>query len=273
VLLLIAAIFNRVHGQGINAKGDRIIAGLLALPLITFWVRLVFPNVKLWWALLAPVPLAIYLVLFSFTDVSEPRFSPKNLIRSDPFTLALLVSFGGVYVVVAAYALKGLVVALALVLLLVLIGALVVLQKWVRPHLILEEANKAVARKLVQVLNSEELNRAEQFIGPKFVEHGDTPGDRGEEGGPELLERQFSMVRNAFPDLHFEIEDEIAKGDKVVHRYTLHGTHEGHLMGIVPTGRRIEASSIHIIRVEGGKITEHWGRIDLGQIKRQLGAG
>jgi hypothetical protein len=44
VLLLIAAIFNRVHGEGINTKGDRVISGLLALPLITLWVKLVFPT-------------------------------------------------------------------------------------------------------------------------------------------------------------------------------------------------------------------------------------
>jgi predicted ester cyclase len=134
----------------------------------------------------------------------------------------------------------------------------------------LEEANKTVARELIEVLNTEELNRAEQFIGPNFVEHGDTPGDQG---GPELLKQQFSMVRSAFPDLHIEIEDEIARGDKVVHRYTVRGTHEGHLMGIPPTSQRIQTSSIHIVRKEGGKISEHWGSIDLGQIKRQLDAG
>jgi hypothetical protein len=69
VLLLIAAIFNRVHGQGVNAKGDRVIAGLLAIPLITLWVQLVFPKASLWWALLAPLPLAVYVVLFSLTGL------------------------------------------------------------------------------------------------------------------------------------------------------------------------------------------------------------
>jgi predicted ester cyclase len=269
VLLLIAAIFNRIHGKGVNAKGDRIIAGLLALPLISAWVEVVFPKTRLWWGLLASLPLAIYVVLFSLTDASEPHFSLRNLIN-DSFTLALLLSIGVFYVGLAAYALWGLVVALALVLALIL--AVVVLQKWIRPLLILEEENKAVAREVVEALNTGDLERAKQFIGPKFVEHGETSGDRDEEGGPELFERQVSMVRKAFPNLQIEIEDEIAKGDKVVQRYTMRGKHEGYLMGKGPTGQSIETSSIHIFRVKGGKVIAHWGRIDLAQIKRQLGA-
>ncbi len=99
VLLLIAAIFNRVHGQGVNVKGDRVIAGLLALPLITLWIQLVFPKASLWWALLAPLPLAVYVVLFSLTGVPpNPLVSWENL-RNDGFTLALLISFGILYLV------------------------------------------------------------------------------------------------------------------------------------------------------------------------------
>ena len=101
VLLLIAAIFNRVHGQGVgvNVKGDRVIAGLLALPLITLWIQLVFPKASLWWALLAPLPLAVYVVLFSLTGVEpKPLLSWENL-RNDNFTLALLISFGILYLV------------------------------------------------------------------------------------------------------------------------------------------------------------------------------
>jgi hypothetical protein len=97
VLLLIAAIFNRIHGQGVNAKGDRVIAGLLTIPLITLWVQLVFPKASLWWALLAPLPLAVYVVLFSLTGLPpNPPVSWENL-RRDRFTLALLISFGILY--------------------------------------------------------------------------------------------------------------------------------------------------------------------------------
>ena len=103
VLLLIAAIFNRVHGQGVDAKGDRVFAGLLAIPLITLWVSLVFPNAGLSWALLAAVPLVIYIVLLSLTDANRPGLSLQNL-KSDRFTLSLLISVVGFYVGLTVYA-------------------------------------------------------------------------------------------------------------------------------------------------------------------------
>ena len=52
---------------------------------------------------------------------------------------------------------------------------------------------------------------------------------------------------------------------------TLTGTHEGELMGIPPTGRKIEVNEIHIYRMQDGKAVEHRvGRDDLGTM-RQLG--
>ena len=63
----------------------------------------------------------------------------------------------------------------------------------------------------------------------------------------------------------------IAEGDTVVLRCTLSGTQEGELMGIPPTGRKIEVTEIHIYRLEDGKAVEHRvGRDDLGAM-RQLG--
>ena len=43
----------------------------------------------------------------------------------------------------------------------------------------------------------------------------------GIEGVKELVK----LFRTAFPDLHFDIEDQIAEGNKVVTRMNVHGTH------------------------------------------------
>jgi hypothetical protein len=87
---------------------------LLAILLITLWVQLVFPKASLWWALLAPLPLAVYVVLFSLTGLPpDPPVGWENLIK-DSFTLTLLVSlvilylvFGILYLVSAVGALNG----------------------------------------------------------------------------------------------------------------------------------------------------------------------
>ena len=55
-------------------------------------------------------------------------------------------------------------------------------------------------------------------------------------------------------------------------RGTMVGTHEGELMGVAPTGRRVAAAQqSHWFRVVEGKVAEHWAvRDDLSMMK-QLG--
>jgi hypothetical protein len=105
LVLLIAAIFGRIHQQAgenteIKPLGDRIISGLLALPLIVCWVSLVFPDAHVGWALAAAVPLAFYIVLLAGTD--EQRGFP---LAQRQFNNALLIGVGIFYVILAAIAL------------------------------------------------------------------------------------------------------------------------------------------------------------------------
>ena len=73
------------------------------------------------------------------------------------------------------------------------------------------------------------------------------------------------------PDYHTTIEDLIAEGNKVVARVTLTGTHTGDFYGIPPTGKRINLSAIYIVRIQDGKIVEHWGEENGVTVLRQLG--
>jgi predicted ester cyclase len=79
------------------------------------------------------------------------------------------------------------------------------------------------------------------------------------------------MSRGAFPDARVTVEDQIAEGDKVVDRWTATGTPTGDLMGVPPTGRRIEVSGITISRFAGGKIVEDWYQGDDLGMMQQLG--
>ena len=56
------------------------------------------------------------------------------------------------------------------------------------------------------------------------------------------------MLRTAFPDLHFTIEELVAEGDIVAGRLTMSGTHEGPLMGMPPTGRSVSQDHMHFVR-------------------------
>ena len=131
------------------------------------------------------------------------------------------------------------------------------------------EENKALFRRAYEELwNRGNLSAADELIAPDFINHAASPGSNR---GPESMRGSVTWARNAFPDLHFEIEELVAEGDLVAGRLTMSGTHEGPLMGKPPTGRSVRNIHMHFVRFRDGKAVEHWGvRDDLGMM-RQLG--
>jgi predicted ester cyclase len=131
------------------------------------------------------------------------------------------------------------------------------------------DENKALFRRTYEeLLNVGDLSVADQLVASEFINHEAPPGrDRG----PESMRGLAVMLRTAFPDLHFEIEQLVAEGEVVAGRLTMSGTHEGPLMGTPPTGRSVRQEHMHFVRFEDGKAVEHWGvRDDLGMLQ-QLG--
>ncbi len=134
-----------------------------------------------------------------------------------------------------------------------------------------EENKVLLQRGYEQIFNQGNLDQIEEFVSTDLVDHeAPPPGMEGLEG-IEVLRQFVRVFRDAFPDLQFTAEDMIAEGDKVAARYTMRGTHQGELMGIPPTGNRIEVTGIDIVRFEGGKMVEHWGNSDELGMMQQLG--
>ena len=84
--------------------------------------------------------------------------------------------------------------------------------------------------------------------------------------------RDLAVIRAAFPDARFTIEDMIAEGDKLADRYTISGSHQQPFLGIPATGRRIQLAGITIVRIAAGKITQRWAVTDQLGLLQQLGA-
>jgi steroid delta-isomerase-like uncharacterized protein len=89
--------------------------------------------------------------------------------------------------------------------------------------------------------------------------------------GAEALKQVWATLLRAFPDLHVEVEDLIAEGDKVVIRNTVTGTNQGEYMGRPPTGRSVTYNEIFIFRFADGRVAETWGVVDVLAQMRQLG--
>jgi steroid delta-isomerase-like uncharacterized protein len=137
------------------------------------------------------------------------------------------------------------------------------------------QENKAlVERFLEEVWNRGNLAMVDEMVSPDYVDHIAPPGWPA---GPAGLKQAVVRNRTAFPDLHYTIEDLLADGDKVMTRWTWHGTHRGKFRNrfvgtIQPTGTRVKVSGMSIRRIAGGKIVELWGYSDVLSLMQQLGA-
>ena len=132
------------------------------------------------------------------------------------------------------------------------------------------EENKAVSRRVAEeIFNGGNLDLADELYASDYVLHD--PSLPEDLTGPEGIKRYAAMTLGAFPDIRVAVEDQVAEGDKVVSRWTATGTHTGDLMGIPPTGRRVEISGVTINRFSGGKIAEDWYQSDDLGMMQQLG--
>jgi steroid delta-isomerase-like uncharacterized protein len=135
----------------------------------------------------------------------------------------------------------------------------------------LTETNKALSRRfLEEVFNNGKLNVLDEIIAKDHVTTG--PGTLpGLPTGPEGQKQLVTVYRNAFPDVHFTVDEQIAEGDKVVTRWTGRGTHKGELFGIPATGKSSTVTGIAVDRIANGKIAESWGIFDQFGMMQQLG--
>src|SRR5215208_1136235 len=130
------------------------------------------------------------------------------------------------------------------------------------------EENKVVVRRLIEeVYNRGDLDIADELLAPDYVDHTWPPGKYA---GREGLKRSVAKQRAASSDLHINIEEQIAEGDKVVTWVISSGTHDRErFLGLAPTGERITMKHIFISRVVEGKIVEVWGVGDISDVWQQ----
>ena len=88
----------------------------------------------------------------------------------------------------------------------------------------------------------------------------------------ESLKRGAANLRSAFADVHDQVQDQFAEGEKVVTRFSGGGVHRGVFMGVAATGKTVTWTGISIDRFEAGKIVERWTEIDVLGVLRQIGA-
>lgn len=131
----------------------------------------------------------------------------------------------------------------------------------------MSQQNKQIDRRFYkEVWNEGNYALVDQVTAADYI--GYTPPDQ-EPVDREGVKRNIAILRQAFPDIHFTIDDQIAEGDRVVTRWTANGTHQGQFEGLPPTGRQACVTGVTISRIAAGKYVEGWTSWDaLGLIEQ-----
>jgi steroid delta-isomerase-like uncharacterized protein len=131
------------------------------------------------------------------------------------------------------------------------------------------EDNKATDRRFIEEgWNQGNTAVFDELLAADYVGHDPS----GPMHGPEGFKQLYVTYRTAFPDTHLTIEEQIAEGDMVASRWTATGTHQGPLMGIPPSGKRVTIAGITITRFASGKPAEAWFNYDTLGMLQQIGA-
>ena len=131
-------------------------------------------------------------------------------------------------------------------------------------------SNTEIVREYTQrVFNEHDPGLSSEYFTPEVKWHG---GLLGTVEGSENVTGMLRGFLGALPDLHATEQDIVAAGDTVAVRYVVEATHEGDLLGIAPTGRRVRWDAFDVYRLADGMIVEEWAGDDLAAILYQVGA-
>jgi serine phosphatase RsbU (regulator of sigma subunit)/predicted ester cyclase len=119
-----------------------------------------------------------------------------------------------------------------------------------------EEKNMALVRRHWEAHAKGDLDTLDELLAPDFVDHSSFAN---QEPGREGYMQQVAEQIAALSEVRCIIEDQLAKGEKVVTRITWRSIHDrGEYFGLMPRGTEVEVTSITIHRIVGGKIAEEW---------------
>ena len=130
-------------------------------------------------------------------------------------------------------------------------------------------ANKKLARRYAEIINTRDLRLADEICSPKFIDHTAPAGfDNGLEGAKAFLQQ----VIDGFPDVRLKVDELVAEGDRVVISWTATGTHKGAFMGVPASQKKTKTQGMELIRIRKGRVTDSWHVEDMLGLFQQVGA-
>ncbi len=136
------------------------------------------------------------------------------------------------------------------------------------------QQSEALIKEIYEAFNSRDLDRLDDLFDPEYEDYSvgvpfPTPF------GLQELKGVLTMYFAAFPDGEWSISGVITEGAENGEKAAWHdhftGTHQGELMGIPPTGRKVDVSGLSMGEIRNGKAYRHWSVFDNLGMMQQLG--
>jgi steroid delta-isomerase-like uncharacterized protein len=134
----------------------------------------------------------------------------------------------------------------------------------------MSEANKALIRRwFEEVWNKQNEDAIDEMFDAQGKSHG-IPEPDAVLVGREAFKALHRTFCGAFPDMHFELHDLIAEGDRVAVRWVVNMTHLGDQLGIPPTITKVGLAGSSFLEIKDGMIQEGWNYMELQGLLENL---
>ena len=132
------------------------------------------------------------------------------------------------------------------------------------------DANKTVARQLIDAINSNDLDALDSVVAPDVVRHSQaTPGVTVRD--IDDFKNFIRQDKQSVPDARIDIEIMVAEGDYVAMIASYRGTQSGPMGPFPASNRPVDLRFLSFIRLSGGHIAEIWAEWDNLSMLTSLG--
>src|ERR671919_272762 len=123
------------------------------------------------------------------------------------------------------------------------------------------QENIRTVRRAIEAFNTGDTSDVDDFVSSEYINRESQKAKdsyRSQLKESEEFIDTIKNLRSAFPDLHYEEQEIISQGNKVVFIANVTGTHMGNFFFVRPTGNKISYEAVHIYTMgNDAKIIEH----------------
>lgn len=130
--------------------------------------------------------------------------------------------------------------------------------------------NKKLLAQFETMINTADETLAEELIAADSIFYAPTQPEplTGAKGYLSIV----YMMRSAFSDIQWHVEDAVIADDKIAVCWNCTGTHDGNFMNFPATGKKFSVRCMNFYYIAGGKFVKDIGNPDILGIMKQIGA-